>query len=185
MLCATRVVRQFSGKRVNVKIETRKAVAAPTGDEVAAVEVAIGMELPRDYVDFLQTCNGAFFSDNVFDIPGGNHAGISQAIPFEKVLYEKSLVDQTGDFGFVPIAYAEGGNYVCFATRGSGAGQIYFCDHEIAGEEAFFLLAPSLAEFLGSMKPFSIADVEPTRKQREQGRVWIDPEFLRQLKGSE
>ncbi|WP_414695269.1 SMI1/KNR4 family protein [Paraburkholderia sp.] len=74
------------------------------------------------------------------------------------------MIDQTGDFGFVLIAYAEGGNYVCLATQGSDVGKIYFCDHEIPGDEAFFLLAPSLTAFLESLKPFSIANAEPTQK---------------------
>jgi hypothetical protein len=168
-----------------VKIETRKAVAAPTGSDVAAVEIAIGTKFPSDYVDFIQGNNGAYFSDNVFDIPGGNHSGISQVIPFDKVLYEKSLIDQTGDFGYFPVAYAEGGNYVCLATRGSEVGKIYFCDHEVAGKEAFLLLAQSLTEFLDSLKPFSPADIEPTQEQKEKGRVWIDPDFLKKINDGE
>lgn len=185
MRCAIRAAPQFSDNEVDMKIETHGSTAPPSASEARTIQAAIGIELSKDYLDFLQRFNGAFFSDNVFGIAGGNHSGVTQAIPFEKVPYEKSLIDQTGDFGFIPVAYAEGGNYVCFATRGGDAGKIYFCDHEIPGREAFILLAGSLTEFLDLLEPFSGASVQPTREQTEQGRVWIDPDFLKQIKGSQ
>ncbi|GAB2895418.1 hypothetical protein GCM10027093_33670 [Paraburkholderia jirisanensis] len=166
-----------------MKIETHSPMPEPSLADITALEKTIGARLPTDYLNFLQTQNGVIFTSNEFDIPGGNHAGINQFIPFEKLLYEKSLIEQTGNFGFLPIAYAEGGNYVCLATRKLDIGEIYFCDHEIPGEEAYSRLASSLSEFFDLIRPFSVDDIEIDKNKVK--KIWINPEFLKRIKGED
>ncbi|WP_353936142.1 SMI1/KNR4 family protein [uncultured Herbaspirillum sp.] len=78
---------------------------------------------------------------------------------------------------FLPIAYAEGGNYLCIASGGKDIGSIYFMDHEIPGLDAMIRLAPSLAEFLESVTPFDSKQIK--LKSGQVKKAWINPDFLK------
>ncbi|PCE34001.1 hypothetical protein BZL54_02310 [Burkholderia ubonensis subsp. mesacidophila] len=156
-------------------------MSAPSSDEILRVEAALGVRLPQEYLSLLGRMNGAFIQGKIFDIPGGNNAGVSQFVPFDKVLYEKSLVEQTGPTQFVPIAHASGGNYVCMSMKGNEFGSIYFFDHEIPGENAFAKVALNISQFLDMLRPFSVDDVR--LDPNDVGEVWIAPDFLKKIKG--
>lgn len=181
MRCATRVGPLSSNHRESdVKIEARKALPAPSSDEIKNLEVAINATLPQEYIDLLKTMNGACVQENIFDIPGGNNAGVSQFIPFDKIIYCKSLIEQTGPKKFLPFAYASGGNYVCLSIKEREFGVVYFFDHEVPGVKALIKIALSLSKFLDVLRPFSVDDVK--LDPNDVGEVWIDPDFLKQIK---
>lgn len=182
MRCATQVgPLSFNRREIDVKIEARKALPAPSSDAIKNLEATIKVSLPQEYIDLLGTMNGAYIQENIFDIPGGNNAGVSQFIPFDKIIYCKSLIEQTGPKKFLPFAYASGGNYVCLSIKEREFGVVYFFDHEVPGMKALTKIAPSLSNFLDVLRPFSVDDVE--LDPNDVGEVWIDPDFLKQIKG--
>ncbi|CAE6874284.1 hypothetical protein R75465_08499 [Paraburkholderia aspalathi] len=162
-------------------LKPRGSLPAPSSDTVAHVEMILRVKLPQEYLNLLAAMNGAYIEENIFDIPGGNHAGVSRFIPFDKVLYEKSLVEQTGPTEFLPIADASGGNYICLSIGSNDLWGVYFFDHEIPGDDALTKIAQNLPQFLDILKPFSVDDVQ--LGPNEGGHTWIDPEFLKEIKG--
>ncbi|MBN3794271.1 SMI1/KNR4 family protein [Burkholderia sp. Ac-20392] len=161
-------------------INTRKALTAPTLEDIAKVERKIGRVLPPEYIEILKKFNGAYFDSNAFDIPGGGGAGISQFIPFNEIYRNIGYMEQTEVSGYFPFAHAEGGNYVCISLHDGDYGCIYFWDHEVPGYEALSKIGNSLIVFLDSLRPFKVEEVylDPARVKN----VWVDPEFLKNLK---
>lgn len=128
-------------------LEARNALPEPSADAIADLEAVLKVRLPQEYLDLLGRMNGAYIQGNIFDIPGGNNAGVSQFIPFDRVLYEKALMEQTGPTKFVPIAHASGGNYVCMSMKASEFGSVYF---SITKSRVTRLLPRSRRTFLNS-----------------------------------
>ena len=58
-------------------------------------------------------------------------------------------------------------------------GAIYFWDHE--RPELATKLADSIGAFLELLEPFDVSSVK--RKPGQVKKAWIDPEFLKRLKG--
>lgn len=162
-------------------LEARNALPEPSADAIADLEAVLKVRLPQEYLDLLGRMNGAYIQGNIFDIPGGNNAGVSQFIPFDRVLYEKALMEQTGPTKFVPVAHASGGNYVCMSMKAGEFGSVYFFDHEIPGDKALTKVASNISQFLDMLRPFSVGDVK--LDPDDVGEVWIDPDFLKQIKG--
>jgi len=162
-------------------LEARNVLPGPSADAIAAFEAVLKVRLPQEYLDLVRKMNGAYVRSNIFAIPSGNNAGVSKFVPFDKALYEKSLMEQTGPTNFVPIAHASGGNYVCMSIKTSELGSIYFFDHEIPGEKALTKVAQSISQFLDMLRPFSVDDVQ--LDPNDDGEVWIDPDFLEKIKG--
>lgn len=177
--CAILAERQ-SLSEVALNIKTRDALPGPSSDVVSEVERKIGRPLPSEYVASLQTLNGAYFDPNEFSLPDGHNAGVPQFLPFNDVIQHMEYMEQTQVLGYLPIARAEGGNYVCLSLCDGDFGRVYFWDHEVPGYDAFSRIGDSLNEFLNSLRPFEIGDVflDPARIKE----VWVDPEFLKNLK---
>lgn len=155
-------------------------------EEIRKLESVIGNKLPLDFRGFLLKYNGGIPETNEFDIPEGkNSSGVNKFLSIKEILREKKnlgsrLVEQA-----LPIASAEGGNYVCLVL-GDNSG-IYYWDHELEGEEPnlpswknMFFLSQSFVKFEESLKKF-----DPSRVKLKPGQVksaWIDPDFLDSLK---
>ncbi len=134
----------------------------------------MGWNFDADYLDFVRANNGGTPETNIFSISSKNESGINQFISFDRLPYEAALIsDQVGP-KIVPIAYAEGGNYLCLSIDDGG---IYFFDHELPGLDALTKIASSLREFLDEVKPFDPKQV--ALKPGQVKKAWINPAFLK------
>lgn len=158
-------------------IRISRARAAPSDDEVRKVEAQLGVKLPADYLAFVKHSNGGTPQTNIFRISAKIESGINQFIPFDKIAYESGLIREQVTNKYVPIAYAEGGNYLCIAATGTEAGMVYFLDHEVPGLDALTQLADSLPAFLELLKPFDTKDIQ--LKPGQVKKAWIDPSLLK------
>lgn len=148
---------------------------AQSGKALNAFERITGLRLPKDFRTFLLAQDGARPDGNSFDVGDSNSCAVNRFIPLAEIAEQCSMIENLPATR-LPIAWAEGGNYVCLET--SATGGIYFWDHELPDEE--HRLADSFDEFLNQLQPASVADVEidPATVKR----VWIDPDFLKSLK---
>jgi cell wall assembly regulator SMI1 len=149
-----------------------------SGEVISAFEETAGLKLPNQYREFLLNHNGAKPDTNVFAIPGGNQSGVNEFIPLGKILTEKGNIDNVSCC-FLPVAWAEGGNYVCIDI--DAGGEVFFWDHEEPSGD--LRLAPDFNEFLLMLEPFDVSNTE--LKPGQVKKAWIDPDFLRQLKRQE
>jgi hypothetical protein len=158
-------------------IKISRSTETPTQDQILSLEEVLGVKLPSEYIEFLAQNNGGKPETNTFKISENNDSGINGFIPLDKIVYETKLIrDQIGG-ELMPVAYAEGGNYLCIAVAGKWIGSIFFMDHEIPGGDAITKLAPSLTQFLEDAQP-----VDPKQVQLKPGQVkkaWINPDFLK------
>jgi cell wall assembly regulator SMI1 len=143
--------------------------------EISAFEADAGLKLPKQYREFLLIHNAARPENNIFDIPGGNQSGINEFIPLNKVSSEKKNVDGVSCC-FLPVAWAEGGNYVCLDL--DAGGEVFFWDHEEPSDK--LRLALTWNQFLMMLEPFDVSKIE--LKPGQVKSAWIDPDFLKGLK---
>jgi len=160
-----------------MKINISKVEVPPTAEQISSAEAALGTKFTVEYLDFLLKFNGAVPDANVFRISDQNSAGVNAFLPIEKVPYEASLMDKDVAADFFPIAYAEGGNYVCMPLSSSKNSGVYFLDHEIPGLESLTKLAASLDDFLDLLRPIDRNEVK--LKPGQVKKAWIDPSFLK------
>ena len=141
--------------------------------DVAAFEKHAGVQLPRDYREFVLQRDGAEPDTNIFPVGNGNDSGVNRFIPLRKTLAERQYIDHVS-MEFLPVAWAEGGNYVCVNLE---RGWVFFWDHEQPSGE--LKLAESFAQFLEMMAPFDVSKIE--LKPDQVKKAWIDPDFLKGL----
>ena len=159
-----------------MKIKLGKAVSHPSAEQVSALEVSLGTKFTDEYLNFLKGYNGAVPEANVFRVSDQNSSGVNGFIPLEKIACEVKFLDSEVSPDFFPIAYAEGGNYVCLPIAG-GHGGVYFLDHEIPGSEALTRMAGSLEEFLDQLQPLDREEIK--LKPGQVKKAWIDQSLLR------
>lgn len=141
--------------------------------EVSAFEDQADLELPHDYREFALLHDGAEPETNIFPVGSGNESGVNRFIPLGQTLSERKYIDQVS-VNFLPVAWAEGGNYVCLDLERGG---VFFWDHEAPSGD--LKLAESFRQFLDMLAPFDVKDI-----RLEPGQVkkaWIDPDFLKGL----
>lgn len=161
---------------MSVKISYIKHM--PDAQAIVLLEQALGCVLPKDYLDFVANFNGGQPQVNSFLIGlGGNESGVNEFIELGRVVEEMEL----GGFGvlqgFIPFAFAEGGNYVCIEVA---TGSVFFWDHEIeVGQGGLVKIADDIPKFLESMKPFDKSKIK--LKSDQVKSAWIDPDFLDEL----
>jgi len=160
-----------------MKIQMSKVDTPPSAEKISSAEAVLGTKFTNEYLDFLWGYNGAIPEANVFRISDQNSAGVSAFVPIEKVAHEASLMDMDVTAEFFPIAYAEGGNYLCMPLSSSKKSGIYFCDHEIPGLESLTKLAESLRDFLDQLRPINRNEIK--LKPGQVKKAWIDPRFLK------
>jgi hypothetical protein len=157
--------------RVNVKLQGGKAASE---QNILALEEGLGCKLSDSFRKFLQAHDGAKPETNIFKINDKNECGVNRFIPSERVLRERSYIENIPPKAF-PVAWAEGGNYVFIDEDKNGA--VYFWDHETA--EAI-PLAFTFGDFLNLIKPFDLTSVK--LKPGQVKKVWVDPELVKRLK---
>jgi len=159
-----------------VKITLHSANPAAEA-EILRVEQSFGHRFPPAFREFLALHNGARPARNLFAIPGTSiEAGVSQFTPLDRLRSETDGVDGVAG-RFVAAASDDCGNYVC--VRLSDVEEVFFWDHELPHEQR--RLAATWSEFLEMLEPFDPRSV--TLKPGQVKRAWINPNFLRKLKG--
>ena len=157
-----------------MQIKIERTIPISVG-QIEEVESLLNTNFDEDYKSFLLQHNGGIPEVNIFDISDKNQSGVNSFIPLSELVSENSKVLDTPSWA-IPIAWAEGGNYVMLSLKGDG--QVIFWDHELP--EEITTLADSFAEFILSLKPFDINSVE--LKEGQVKKAWIDPDFLKGLK---
>lgn len=142
-------------------------------EDIKSLENDIGSKLPRKYIDFLLSYNGAKPSTNIFAVSEENDCGVNRFIPCKDIFKEQKRLDHISK-DMIPIAWAEGGNYVLQNLSNS---KIFFWDHEIP--EIQIELALDITDFLKKLEPFDVNSVE--LKDGQVKSAWIDPDFLKSL----
>lgn len=143
-------------------------------EEIRNVENDMGVSLPDDYRCFVSNHDGARPQPNIFSISESNESGVNEFIPLRRIRRECTFIENLID-GRMPIAWAEGGNYVCLDI--SPGGGVFFWDHEEPERDT--KLASNFSGFIELLGPFDPASVE--LKPGQVKSAWIDPEFLKSL----
>lgn len=164
---------------------------------VLRFESELGTHLPGDYRAFLLQHNGGVPETNDFDLPSGGGSGVNlfyglsgltdPVQPSDLRAERKRMVGRVPGH-ILPIGDAEGGNLVCISLSGQDRGAVYFWDHEEEAEEEespsyqnLFKLADNFSDFWKNLREFDSTKVDVKPEQVLES--WIDPDFLKQLKG--
>jgi hypothetical protein len=139
--------------------------------QITALERALGFELPQDYRQFVLASDGATPETNVFRIGAENESGVNQFIPIISIVPEKSLLVSELPNRCFPIAWAEGGNYVCLQIQNGT--RVLFWDHEVPNRPT--VLADSFTAFLELLRPFDVISIE--LKPKQVVGVWVSPKL--------
>jgi hypothetical protein len=144
--------------------------------DLARVEHFFGCALGEELLLFYNEFNGARLSLNELSGELCSAVGVNAFIPIDKVIG----VIERFPFAknFLPIAWAEGGNYIVINLLD---GQIYFVNHEL--EEGYFKVASNVGDFLDKLLPSKPLTALP--EGVTVGDVWIDPDFLKRVKSGE
>jgi hypothetical protein len=134
---------------------------------VDAAEKRLGVVLPDDYRQFLQTINGGCPKPDCFQVPerGLALAAILYGIrdrrthaDLEHEQEEATLWDPLPP-GFIAIGHDPGGNTLLLATLGKDAGRVFFWDRNglWVRDDAHntFAVADSFSAFLESLRPLA------------------------------
>ena len=116
---------------------------APTADDVAQIERAVGAPLPDDYRGFLTKRSVTAFAQPYAiarlqePAPFGQEVTLNVFFGFStdgKYSIANEIETYQGRMppGLLPIADDPGGNIICLAVGGSDAGAVYLWDHEHA-----------------------------------------------------
>ncbi|MEK3755985.1 SMI1/KNR4 family protein [Shouchella clausii] len=150
----------------------------------------LGASLPIEYKKFLEKNNGGapevnivelkneeIKSFSVTDFFGINNAKIND-LRSQYETYKERIPSRN-----IPICRAEGGNIVCLNID-NGLISLWDHDTELMNEDflptnSFLKVASSLEEFLSFIKPYDHEDALDDYKVED---VWIDPDFLKELK---
>jgi hypothetical protein len=147
-------------------LEWRWALPPADQSDVAALEGALGVRLPEDYVACALRHHGGRPNRNCLDF-GGEKEKVFQSLlalradetPSRTVLWAyRNLLQRGGDARIVPFADDPGGNLYVFDYRRGEPPSILYWDHELAAEEesgepglALTPVAGSFAELLGQL----------------------------------
>lgn len=156
---------------MNIKLFNVKPVS---DEDLSSFEKESGFTLPDELKCFFLKFNGAEPEVNVFEINRGNASGVNEFLEISQIIEERSYIYEV-DECVLPIAIAEGGNYIVVRLEGDKQ-SILFWDHE--SPSSMVKLADNVYDFLNLLSPFDPDSVELGEEQVEF--AWIDPDFLKQ-----
>jgi hypothetical protein len=159
-------------------------------NELSKLENKLNVSLPDEYVKFLREYNGGTLESNIFRLEASEIENISVSEFFGTGLEDyNDLIEQYKLYSkrlpsdYIPIARAEGGNIICINIKNQ---KIFLWDHdsELIEEEhlkdsSLILIANSFSHFLNNIEEY---DFEEELEGYEVEEVWIDPDFLEELK---
>ncbi len=161
-----------------MSVRMEAAQPNPPSEQIKRVEEELGVSLPASYIEALAVINGARPEANVLK-EGREQYSVARFLEITSLPQEKEYVDEFNPSSRVPVAYDECGNWICIGTQGQESGQMFFLEHEIAGNDAFTKIADTLEDFLRRLQPFDSSQTESASGPK--GNSWIDPDFLKSL----
>jgi len=162
------------------------------------LEKKVCASFPEEYVNFLRKYNGGEVEDNIIELPSGEIESFILSSFFGTRLEDiNDLLSCYDTFesripkGSIPIGRDVGGNIVCLNLNRERYGYIFFWDHDIELEfednemeiQDLYYVAPSFDDFLHMIKPYDPEEDDLDGYEIEE--VWIDPDFLKELKDNE
>jgi hypothetical protein len=158
---------------MQIKLKNGKAA---TEEACLRVQNALLCQLSKSFRNFVRDNDGALPESNIFKVRGKTDPGISinRFIPTDQILGERDQIESIPKKAY-PVAWVEGGNYIFIDEEKNGG--VFFWDHETGKTVK---LASDFGLFLQLLEPFDIQKIQLQPGQVK--KVWIDPEFLRQLK---
>lgn len=142
--------------------------------ELDALDAHYGVSLLPAILEFYRRFNGAKLPLNELAGSEGNVA-LNQFIPASEVLHEVRIFEFSNRGGVLPIAWAEGGNYVAVDVLD---GKVYFVDHEV--HDGGLLIAPNIEQLLQNLISSAPASGPSAGKILQ-----IDADFLRRIQAGE
>jgi len=158
-----------------MKVKLTKGRAASLR-EIATLQEEVGFSIPPEFLEFIAVNDGAEPETNIFKIGNSNESGVNRFIPISEIPKEISRVENLPN-AVLPVAWAEGGNYVLIDQSQNGA--IFFWDHELPDDTA--RLADNFRSFLDLLEPFDVSTIK--LKPGQVRKAWIDPDFLKDIQG--
>lgn len=140
-------------------------------DNISRIEKSYGIELPMDYIEFLNKYNGGYTPKTKFktgkvssDIRGFYGVGKTK-LSLDSVNIEEWLEKRV-----LPIACDYYGNYIVIGISKENQGEIFFCDHE--KEYNHENVSPNLKSFIKACKSEQISEASKRSiKEREDALI--------------
>jgi len=153
-----------------MKIKMTQGTRASLRD-IKVLEQTIGTILPKAFAAWVSEYDGGTPEQNSFQI-GRRLGGATRFIRISLIIKEMKNIENLPPSA-IPIAWAEGGNYLILM----GDGSVFFWDHE--EPEPLLRISDTFENFLEQLEPFDISKVE--LNPGDVKVAWIDPEFLKGL----
>lgn len=145
------------------------------GSDLKQLEEYVGHKFPGELKTFFKKYNGANVEPNIFEYSDSLQCNVNKFISLKEIVNEIKFIDNLDKFT-IPVAIAEGGNYVIVNVLENG--KVYFWDHE--EPEIKYPISDNILDFLDQLEPFSVNDIE--LKKEDIISSWIDPDFLKSIK---
>ncbi len=159
--------------------------------DIERVERQLDVAIPSAYRQFLKQHDGARPKSNCFSPSKRWGAGVTDFLgvgPYDNagLLQAQETYRDRVPAWLLPVAETEGGNLILIALSGDDAGAVYFWDHEQEAEEGeppttdnLHRLADSFDDYLGELRHGQ----PPDDLGAPPVSGWVDPEFLKELRG--
>jgi hypothetical protein len=135
---------------------------APTDEEVAALEQAVGFKVPEDYLALLKDTQRTYPSLNEFTMADGERESVSFFYSFvDAAEYCRIHILEGHTPPFLPIARALDG-FISLDVKSDGPsfGAVYFIDSEFLNANSPTYVAKNVEAFLSLLKPdLKMADI--------------------------
>lgn len=158
---------------MNIEI---KSVEPYSDFELSELERYSGISVDDDIRKFFNEYNGARFSPSGLQGDVREDVGVSEFLSIAQILIEVQQFRFRS--GYIPIALAEGGNYVVIDLVSKA---VLFLDHEV--EDGYREIAADVDDFVKRLIPN--AEIQDDFSGMKVKSVWIDPVFLARIKSGE
>ena len=150
----------------------------PVGEaELLRAEASLAVSIPEGYRAFLEATDGGRPNEGTFS----PNIGVTEFLGAWEIVSVRSRLRGRLAETLLPIAGAEGGNYICISVAEGQEGAIYFWDHQLEEDGATERLAASFDDFVSQLRKLAPQDLPPHRVLS----VEIDPEFLKMVREQE
>jgi SMI1-KNR4 cell-wall len=157
-----------------ITVKATKPVGEP---ELLRAEASLAVSIHEGYRAFLQATDGGRPNEGTFS----PNIGVTEFLGAREIVSVRSRLRGRLPETLLPIAGAEGGNYICISVAEGQEGAIYFWDHQFEGDRATERLAVSFDDFVSQLREQPLKDLSPHRVLS----VEIDPEFLKMVREQE
>ena len=145
-----------------MSVKMTKGNPGATTEGLADLLSRPGVARHSDRIDFMRRHDGAIPEVNEFDVGLDNGSGVQKFYSAAEVREALRNLSDRMPPDLMPIADAEGGNFVCLGLSAGRSG-VFFWDHEIERESS---VAESFIEFLQRLRRF-----DPDSVQLKPGQV--------------